>query len=225
MTIRVVLADDQEIVRTGLRMILDAQADIEVEGKRRTLTAGAGPVRLGNAAAPGGGNEIVLTAGSGFSGGASAEYEMAVDSTSLTVADFKDDVTLGADLTVTGTTVSFEKTVNGDLAVNNRTLRVDAGGVTTLGGVVGGTAALGSVFTDTAGSVVVSTTAAMPPLRAASMPSGASSNTMQASGATPMRRAASRKMAGSGLINCTLAENTPSWKQPRKGLACSSTSA
>jgi DNA-binding NarL/FixJ family response regulator len=33
MTIRVVLADDQEIVRTGLRMILDAQPDIEVVGE------------------------------------------------------------------------------------------------------------------------------------------------------------------------------------------------
>jgi DNA-binding NarL/FixJ family response regulator len=31
-TIRVVIADDQEIVRTGLRMILDAQPDIEVVG-------------------------------------------------------------------------------------------------------------------------------------------------------------------------------------------------
>ena len=33
MTIRVLLADDQEIVRTGLRMILDAQPDIEVVGE------------------------------------------------------------------------------------------------------------------------------------------------------------------------------------------------
>ena len=32
MTIRVLLADDQEIIRTGLRMILDAQPDIEVIG-------------------------------------------------------------------------------------------------------------------------------------------------------------------------------------------------
>ena len=31
--IRVLLADDQEIVRTGLRMILDAQAGIEVVGE------------------------------------------------------------------------------------------------------------------------------------------------------------------------------------------------
>ncbi len=33
MTIRVLVADDQEIVRTGLRMILDAQPDIEVIGE------------------------------------------------------------------------------------------------------------------------------------------------------------------------------------------------
>jgi DNA-binding NarL/FixJ family response regulator len=32
MTIRVLVADDQELVRTGLRMILDAQAGIEVVG-------------------------------------------------------------------------------------------------------------------------------------------------------------------------------------------------
>ena len=32
MTIRVLVADDQEIVRTGLTMILDAQSDIEVVG-------------------------------------------------------------------------------------------------------------------------------------------------------------------------------------------------
>ncbi|MFN7152037.1 MAG: response regulator transcription factor, partial [Microthrixaceae bacterium] len=33
MTIRVVVADDQKIVRTGLRMILDAQPGIEVVGE------------------------------------------------------------------------------------------------------------------------------------------------------------------------------------------------
>ncbi|MFN0028758.1 MAG: response regulator [Acidimicrobiales bacterium] len=33
MTIRVVLADDQEMIRTGLRMILNAQPDIEVVGE------------------------------------------------------------------------------------------------------------------------------------------------------------------------------------------------
>jgi DNA-binding NarL/FixJ family response regulator len=33
MSVRVLVADDQEIVRTGLRMILDAQPDIEVVGE------------------------------------------------------------------------------------------------------------------------------------------------------------------------------------------------
>jgi YesN/AraC family two-component response regulator len=32
MTVRVLIADDQDLVRTGLRMILDAQPDIEVVG-------------------------------------------------------------------------------------------------------------------------------------------------------------------------------------------------
>jgi len=35
MSIRVVVADDQEVVRTGLRMILDAQPDIEVVGEAK----------------------------------------------------------------------------------------------------------------------------------------------------------------------------------------------
>jgi len=35
MTIRVLVADDQELVRTGLRMILDAQPGIEVVGEAR----------------------------------------------------------------------------------------------------------------------------------------------------------------------------------------------
>ena len=36
MTIRVLVADDQELVRTGLSMILDAQPDIEVVGQAAT---------------------------------------------------------------------------------------------------------------------------------------------------------------------------------------------
>lgn len=35
MTIRVLLADDQELVRTGVRMILDAEDDVEIVGEAR----------------------------------------------------------------------------------------------------------------------------------------------------------------------------------------------
>ena len=41
--IRVLIADDQELVRTGLRMLLDAQAGIEVIGE---ATDGEEAIRL-----------------------------------------------------------------------------------------------------------------------------------------------------------------------------------
>lgn len=43
MSIRVIIADDQDLVRTGLKMILDAQPDIEVVG---TAVDGREPVEL-----------------------------------------------------------------------------------------------------------------------------------------------------------------------------------
>jgi len=47
--VRVLIADDQEIVRTGLRMILDAQPDIEVIGEARD---GAEAVALARSTRP-----------------------------------------------------------------------------------------------------------------------------------------------------------------------------
>ena len=70
-----------------------------------------------------------------------------------TTVDFKDDVVLAADTTVTGTTVSFEKTVNSDRWLTPRALTVNAGGVTTFGGAIGNTAALVSLTTDAQGGL------------------------------------------------------------------------
>ena len=67
-----------------------------------------------------------------------------------TTVDLKDDVVVGADLTVGGTTVSFEKTVN-DVAAGTHALTVNAGGVTTFGGAVGDAVALASLTTDNGG--------------------------------------------------------------------------
>ena len=64
---------------------------------------------------------------------------------------FNDDVTLGADTTLTGTTVKFAKKVDGA----GKSLTVNASGVTRFGGPVGSGGALGSVETDEPGSTAI----------------------------------------------------------------------
>lgn len=51
----------------GVRLLAltPTQAEVELGGARRTLTLGAGPVRVSGGASGGGGREIVLTAGPG----------------------------------------------------------------------------------------------------------------------------------------------------------------
>jgi mucin-19 len=64
---------------------------------------------------------------------------------------FSDAVVFTSDSTLTGTTVALNGTVDGNLAAA-RSLVVNADGSTTFGGVVGGTASLALLKTDTAGS-------------------------------------------------------------------------
>ena len=71
-----------------------------------------------------------------------------------TTVDFKDDVVLAANTRpVSGTTVSFEKTINSDAPATPRALTVDAGGATAFGGAIGNTAALVSLTTDAQGGL------------------------------------------------------------------------
>ena len=72
---------------------------------------------------------------------------------SAATVDFKDNVVLAANTTVTGTTVSFEKTINSDAPATPRALTVNAGGLTTFGGAIGNTAALVSLTTDAQGGL------------------------------------------------------------------------
>ncbi|QOI99989.1 MAG: filamentous hemagglutinin N-terminal domain-containing protein [Phycisphaeraceae bacterium] len=67
---------------------------------------------------------------------------------------FDSAVRMTADATVTGAGVTFEKTIDADLAANNRKLTVNTtgGSATIFGGTIGGTEALGSLETDADGT-------------------------------------------------------------------------
>jgi len=86
------------------------------------------------------------------SGGQTILRGGAVSAQTLTLAD---DVKLMANTTLTGTTVTLSGTINGNTA-NSQSLTVNADGVTTFSGVVGGVALLNGLTTDGAGSTVIS---------------------------------------------------------------------
>ena len=71
-----------------------------------------------------------------------------------TLVDFQDAVVLTANTTITGTTVTFENTLNGDATANNRTLLVNASGVTTFDSAVGNTGVLSSLIVINASDVL-----------------------------------------------------------------------
>ena len=83
------------------------------------------------------------------------------------IQSYVGNVTLGANTTLekdttptAATSVSFTGTVNADAAAQNRTLLVKASGATTFTGAVGGTAALGSLTTDTGGTTQINSVTA-----------------------------------------------------------------
>ena len=64
--IRVALVDDQELVRTGFRMVLEAQPDMTVVGE---AADGLGAVELAAGSRPGGSSGPSVSSGPGLSGG------------------------------------------------------------------------------------------------------------------------------------------------------------
>ena len=69
-----------------------------------------------------------------------------------TMVRFADDVVLTTDVTINATRASFRQTVNADSAANERTLTVNASGLTTFAGAVGTDQALFSLATDAPGA-------------------------------------------------------------------------
>lgn len=75
-----------------------------------------------------------------------------------TTHNYNDAVTVTADTTFTGTTVSFNGTLDSDATSNNRTLTVNASGTTTFANSVGATGQFSTIETDSAGSTTIDTT-------------------------------------------------------------------
>jgi filamentous hemagglutinin family protein len=68
---------------------------------------------------------------------------------------FNDAVLLLGNSTLTGNNITFNGTLNADLASNNRDLIVTAGGIVTFAGVVGGTEALNDLTSNGAGTTAI----------------------------------------------------------------------
>jgi hypothetical protein len=68
---------------------------------------------------------------------------------------YNDAVTVGANDTLTGVSISFQSTVDSDAAANARILTIDDGGTTTFTGAVGGSKSLGSLITGSTGSTAI----------------------------------------------------------------------
>jgi filamentous hemagglutinin family protein len=117
-------------------------------GQNLAVNAGTGTTTFGGAVGAG----TALTSLATDAGGITAINGGSIRTTAA--QSYNDAVTLGANTTLTGVDVEFRGTLNGA-----RTLLVNDSGATLFGGVVGGSAALTSLTTDAAGSVLMDATA------------------------------------------------------------------
>jgi filamentous hemagglutinin family protein len=117
-------------------------------GQALGVDAGTGTTTFGGAVGAG----TALTSVATDAGGTTAINGGSIRTTAA--QSFNDAVTLGANTTLTGVDVEFRGTLNGA-----RTLLVNDSGATLFGGVVGGSAALTSLTTDAAGSILMDATA------------------------------------------------------------------
>jgi filamentous hemagglutinin family protein len=112
-----------------------------------TVNAGTGLTTFGGAV----GVTSALTSVTTDSGGTTAINGGSIRTTGAQT--YSDAVTLGADTTLTGVNVQFASSLNGA-----RALTINDSGLTSFGGIVGGTTALTSLTTDAPGTVAVNTT-------------------------------------------------------------------
>ena len=152
---------DNNVTVNGTTATFEKTVNADLAGNNRTLTVNASGVTTFDGSV--GNNQSLASLTTDAAGstvlGSAAGAPIVVDATAT---DFKDDVALDNNVTVNGTTATFEKTVNADLAANNRTLAVNAGGVTTFDGSVGNNQSLASLTTDAAGSTVLGSAAGAP---------------------------------------------------------------
>jgi filamentous hemagglutinin family protein len=113
-----------------------------------TVNAGTGTTTFGAAV----GATTALTSITTDAGGTTAINGGSVRSSGAQT--YNDAVTLGATSTLTGTNVSFNGSLNGAFG-----LSVNDSGITTFGGIVGGSTPLANITTDAAGTVAINTTA------------------------------------------------------------------
>ena len=140
----VVLTTDVTVNGTTVSFRKTVNADLAANNRSLVVNAG-GVTTFGGAV---GNNQTLLSLTTDGPG----TTDLNGSPINATTVDCADDVVLTTDVTVNGTTVSFRKTVNADLAANNRSLVVNAGGVTTFGGAVGNNQTLLSLTTDGPGT-------------------------------------------------------------------------